>query len=99
MSGLGGMSRAGGLWLGLVLLLSQASTAAADTRVWLDASNGTYHCPGSLAYGSDRRGTYLGETAAINQGYRAAQGQPCSTAIATRTSASARVPAVPRLRR
>jgi len=99
MSGLRRTLQAPGLGLGLALLLSLSSTATADTRVWLDANTGTYHCPGSLAYGSDRRGSYVSETAAISQGYRAAQGQPCSAPLVARTSATPRTPSVQRLRR
>jgi len=100
MSGLRGTLQAPGLGLGLALLLCLAATAAAaDTRVWIDASAGTYHCPGSLAYGSDRRGPYLSETAGINQASPPAQGKPGSAPTRARTTAAPRTPGVQRLRR
>jgi hypothetical protein len=68
-----------GLSACLGLLLALTSSAAADTRVWVNTNSGVYHCPGTQYYGNTKHGEYLREREAVADGYRAAYGQPCST--------------------
>jgi len=94
-----GSSRRPGLVLGVAVFLSFAAPAHARTKVWIDATAGVYHCPGSSHYGTGQRGKVASEGAAIEQGYRAAQGQACSPQVAVLTTAASRAPGVQRQRR
>ena len=75
----------------LTLVLSGAvSTACAQQPtpspkpVWVNLGSGVYHCPGTEHYGTTRQGEYLPEAVAIDSGYRANGGRPCSPALAAR---------------
>lgn len=54
------------------------STQASSVRVWVNTASRVYHCPGSRYYGATKRGRYLNEQAARDEGYRAAGGRSCS---------------------
>ena len=67
-----------------------AASAAIDTsrgqsatiRVWVNTASGVYHCPGTRYYGATKRGNYLSEEDARDQGYRAAGGRACGALTA-----------------
>ena len=63
--------------LALLLLLAWALPAAA-ADVWVNTSSGVYHCPGGQYYGATKRGRFMSEREAAQQGYRAAYGRTCS---------------------
>lgn len=49
----------------------------ATIRVWVNTASGVYHCPGTRYYGATKRGKYLSEEDARDQGYTAAGGRSC----------------------
>ncbi len=80
-----------GLGVGIALMLSFASAAWADAKVWVNTSSGVYHCPSSPYYGATKRGKTLNESEATGHGYRAAYGQTCSAPAAQQTRKAERV--------
>ena len=51
--------------------------------VWLNASRGVYHCPGTRYFGSTRTGRLMPESEARAAGHRAANGTACSVTNGT----------------
>ena len=49
--------------------------AAKNGQVWVNLKSGKYFYPGTQYYGKTKSGKYLTEAQAIQQGYKAAQGQ------------------------
>lgn len=54
------------------------SPSAPPGAVWVNLSSGVYHCPGTEHYGTTKRGEYLAEASAVQQGYRPNGGRYCS---------------------
>ena len=83
------------LWFGVPNDCSSAYRATADTshgqnatiRVWVNTASGVYHCPATRYYGATKRGKYLSEEDARDQGYRAAGGSSCG-ALSTPNAAA-----------
>lgn len=63
--------------------------------VWVNLSSGVYHCPGTEHYGTTKRGEYLAESAAVEQGYRANDGRYCAPAQASTFDSLRALRAVP----
>jgi len=63
--------------------------------VWVNLSSGVYHCPGTEHYGGTRRGEYLQESAAVEQGYRPNGGRYCTPAQASTFDSLRALRAVP----
>lgn len=89
-------------WLFPLLLFGAAAVACAQQPspspepVWVNLSSGVYHCPGTEHYGSTKRGEYLAEAVAIDSGYRAKDGRPCSPGLAAaHGNASGTIPPPP----
>ena len=49
--------------------------ATKNGQVWVNLKSGKYFYPGTRYYGKTKEGKYLPEAQAIQQGYKAAQGQ------------------------
>lgn len=49
-----------------------------QARVWVNASSGVYHCPGSRYYGKTKGGEYMSEAQARGKGMRASGGAACA---------------------
>jgi hypothetical protein len=61
------------------VVVADTGTKNKTVRVWVDAGSGVYHCPGTRYFGATKRGKYLTEQDARNQGYRGAGGRGCGT--------------------
>lgn len=48
-----------------------------NAKVWVNASSGVYHCPGTRYYGATKRGEYMTQGAAQKVGHRPASGHVC----------------------
>ncbi len=60
------------------LWLAGWSGPAWAVEVWVNTHSGVYHCPGGQYYGATKRGRFMAEREAVQFGYRAAYGRPCS---------------------
>jgi hypothetical protein len=76
----------GGLFLATRTYMPPSSAFAAqsqkenkEVKVWVNASSGVYHCPGTRWYGNTKHGKYVGECAAIKDGNRPAYGRACGS--------------------
>lgn len=65
----------------VTLVLASTACAQDSSRVWVNTRSGVYHCPGTSAYGTTRRGEYLSESEARRRGYRANGGTTCFPAL------------------
>lgn len=54
---------------------AEAKGGGHAAQVWVNTKSGKYFLPGARYYGRTKQGEYLSEDQAIQQGYRAAQGQ------------------------
>jgi hypothetical protein len=57
--------------------------AKPDVKVWVNTASGVYHCPGTRWYGNTKRGEYMAQTEAQQNGFRPAYGKPCQQAAGT----------------
>lgn len=55
----------------------QRRPAPADIRVWVNLPTKVYHCPGTRWYGATKKGEYMTQAQAKQQGHRAAYGREC----------------------
>ena len=55
------------------------SASSLKTRVWVNASGGVYHCPGTKYYGNTKDGEFMSEAAARGSGYHAVGTKGCTT--------------------
>ncbi len=65
------------LWLALLWAATWVTSAGA-VEVWVNTRSGVYHCPGGQYYGATQRGRFMPEREAVEHGYRANHGRPCS---------------------
>jgi hypothetical protein len=68
--------------------LGKAVVQNASTRVWVNTASGVYHCPGTRYYGATKRGKYLSEQDARDQGYRGAYGRTCGSLTSPKGAAA-----------
>jgi hypothetical protein len=62
---------------GTVLPLGSFPNSKSDAQVWVNASTGVYHCPGSRYYRNTKRGQLMSEHDAKASGNRPAYGKAC----------------------
>lgn len=49
-----------------------------EVKVWVNTASRVYHCPGSNKYGKTKRGKYMTQKDARQQGYRPSANNPCA---------------------
>ncbi len=67
-----------GLWTAAPTPQPLVAADSNAVRVWVNTGSGVYHCPGSQFHGTTKRGTYMTQGEATQQGYRPANARACS---------------------